>query len=153
MKISGSMEHTKEKKRVDSVLLSLFICSNVLMQHCPRPLAPASAELYFKLTWNKSNDPKGPENIKSLPWWCTGRHFTAATRHDTSCSEDKKSSEWRSSWSKEHTKETNIADSVLLSLFMCSSVMVQHCLRPLAPDSAELCFQTSFPKVAKWINK
>ena len=38
----------KEKKIADSVLFSLFICSDVMMQHCPLPLAPASAELYFQ---------------------------------------------------------------------------------------------------------
>ena len=42
---------------------------------------------------------------------------------NTSCSEDKISCEWRFSGSKEHIKETKIADSVLLSLFMCSNVM------------------------------
>ena len=61
---------------------------------------------------------------------------------NTSCSEDKISCEWRFSGSKEHTKETKIADSVLLSLFMCSNVMGQHCPRPRAPASAELNFQT-----------
>ena len=55
---------------------------------------------------------------------------------------DKISSEWRSFGSKEHTKETKIAESVLLSLFMCSNVMMQHCSRPLAPASAENYFQT-----------
>ena len=35
-------------KIAGSVLFSLFICSNVMVQHCPRPLAPASAELYFQ---------------------------------------------------------------------------------------------------------
>ena len=39
------------------------MCSYVMAQHCPRPLAPAPAELYFKLTQNESNDPKGLENI------------------------------------------------------------------------------------------
>ena len=38
--------------------------------------------------------------------------FTAATRHNTSCSEDKTSFEWRSNGSSEHIKETKIADSV-----------------------------------------
>ena len=48
------------------------------------------------------------------------------------------SSELRSLGRKEHIKETKIADSVLLSLFMCSNVKVQHCPRPLAPVSAAL---------------
>ena len=39
---------TKKRNKKDSVLLGLFICSNELVQHCPRPLAPASAELYFQ---------------------------------------------------------------------------------------------------------
>ena len=44
---SGSKEHTKEMKIADSVLLRLSMCSNVMKQHRTRPLAPASAELYF----------------------------------------------------------------------------------------------------------
>ena len=46
---SGSKEHCEETKIVDSVLFSVFICSNVMMQHYPRPLAPAWAELYFRI--------------------------------------------------------------------------------------------------------
>ena len=48
---SGSKENTKETKKADSVLLSLFMCSNVMVQHCQRPLHPlvaAPAELYFQ---------------------------------------------------------------------------------------------------------
>ena len=52
------------------------------------------------------------------------------------------SSEWRFSGSKQHTKETKIAVSVLFSLFMSSNVMVQHCPYPLALISAELYFRT-----------
>ena len=44
------------------------------------------------------------------------------------------SSERRSFGSKEDIKETKIADSVSLSLFMCSNVMEQYCPRPLAPE-------------------
>ena len=40
---SGSKEQIKETKIAESTLL--FICSNVTVQHCPRPLAPASAKL------------------------------------------------------------------------------------------------------------
>ena len=43
----------------------------------------------------------------------------------------------RSSGSKEHTIEMKIADSVLLSLFMYSNVMVQRCPRPQAPTQNE----------------
>ena len=57
-------------------------------------------------------------------------HFTAATRHNTSCSEDEISYECRSSGRKEQIKEIKIVDTVLLSLFTCSNVMVQHCQRP-----------------------
>ena len=35
-------------KTAGFVLLSLFICSNVMVHHCPRPLAPASVELHFQ---------------------------------------------------------------------------------------------------------
>ena len=35
------------KKIADSVLLSLFRCSNVMVQHCRSPVALASAELLF----------------------------------------------------------------------------------------------------------
>ena len=42
------------------------------------------------------------------------------------------SSELRSSGSKEDIKETKIVDSVLLSLFMCSNVMVKRCPHPVA---------------------
>ena len=41
----GSKEHTKETKTADSVLLSLFMCSNAMLH---AHLAPASAELYFQ---------------------------------------------------------------------------------------------------------
>ena len=44
-RFSGSKEHIKEPKLADSVLLSLFMCSYVIGQHCPRPRASASAEL------------------------------------------------------------------------------------------------------------
>ena len=50
----------------------------------------------------------------------------AATRHNTICSEDKMSSERRSSGSKDHIKETKVADSGLLSLFMCSNEGARH---------------------------
>ena len=50
------------------------------------------------------------------------------------------SSERRFSGSKEN-KGVKIADSVILSLFMCVHVMAQHCPRPLAPE-VELYFQT-----------
>ena len=53
------------------------------------------------------------------------------------------SCERRSSGSKEHIKETKIADSVLLSLFMCCNVMDGAKLpTSLAQASAELYFQT-----------
>ena len=45
---SGSKEHIKETKIADSVLLSPFMCSNIMVQHFPRPVAQASAELYFQ---------------------------------------------------------------------------------------------------------
>ena len=69
-------------------------------------------------------------------WGRYGRHTAltpAAVKIKISC-------ESRFSGSKEHTKETKIADSVLLSLFMCSDVMGQHCPRPRASASAELNF-------------
>ena len=59
------------------------------------------------------------------------------------------SSEWRSSGNKENIKEMKIADSVLLSLFMCSSVIVHHRPRPLAPAPADLYFQT----VSEWAQR
>ena len=34
---------------LDSVALSLFMCSNIIVQHCQRPLASASAEFYFRI--------------------------------------------------------------------------------------------------------
>ena len=34
------------------------MCRNVMVQHCPRPLAPASAGLYFQ---TDSEDKPGPE--------------------------------------------------------------------------------------------
>ena len=37
------------------------MCRNVIVQHCPRALAPASAEPYFQTDSDESNDPKGPE--------------------------------------------------------------------------------------------
>ena len=45
---SGSKEHIQEAKTADLVLLCLFMCSNVMGQHCPRPLVPASEELDFQ---------------------------------------------------------------------------------------------------------
>ena len=45
---SGSKEHIKEMKIADLVLLSLFMCNNV-MEHCPCPLVLGSAELYFQM--------------------------------------------------------------------------------------------------------
>ena len=56
----------KETKIENSVLLSLFMCSTEMMQNCQRSLAPALAELFFKLTEDEPNDPKGPENIYNL---------------------------------------------------------------------------------------
>ena len=50
-------------------------------------------------------------------------------------------SEWRSCGSKEHIEEMKITDLFLLSLFMRSNVMVQHCPCPLALGSAEVYFQ------------
>ena len=49
LKSSGYKEHIKEMKIADSVLLSLFMCSDVMVQHCPCPLALGSAELYFQI--------------------------------------------------------------------------------------------------------
>ena len=80
----------------------------------------------------------------------TGKHFTAATRHSTSCSEDNISSERRASGSKEHIKEAKIADSVLSSLFMCNNIMVQHCPPPLAPASADLYQLNSIFKLTQF---
>ena len=48
------------------------------------------------------------------------------------------SSEWGSSGSKGHIKEMKIADSIVLSLFMCSNVIVQHFL--LATPQADIGF-------------
>ena len=52
------------------------------------------------------------------------------------------SSEWIYSGSKEHSKETKIADSVLLSLFMCSNEWCNIAHAALAPASAKLRLQT-----------
>ena len=41
------------------------MCSDVMVQHCPRPLAPASAELYFQSDQHEPSDLKGPEHILS----------------------------------------------------------------------------------------
>ena len=44
------MEHTKETKIVDLDLLSLFICSYVMEQNCPRPLSLLMvADIFFVL--------------------------------------------------------------------------------------------------------
>ena len=83
-------------------------------------------------TWNI------PDNIRvniAFTYW-SNVHFE----------HHKISSEWISFGSKEHVKETEIADSVLLNLFMYSNVIVQHCPRPLAATSAELYIQTD----SKW---
>ena len=40
--------HQRKMKITDLVLLSLFMCSNVMVQHCPRPLALGSAEVYYQ---------------------------------------------------------------------------------------------------------
>ena len=51
---SGSKKQIKEKKIEDSVLLSLFMCSNVMVQYCPRPPSSGfSGTLIFKLTQNE----------------------------------------------------------------------------------------------------
>ncbi|MEW8486484.1 MAG: hypothetical protein AB2705_14990 [Candidatus Thiodiazotropha sp.] len=61
MKIFRKQGTVKEAEKTDSVLLSLFMCSNVMAQHCSCPLAPASAELYFQTDQNEPINPKGPE--------------------------------------------------------------------------------------------
>ena len=58
---SGSKEHIKEMKIADSVLLGLFMWSNVMVQHCP--LALALAELYFQTDSEWAKYFKAPENI------------------------------------------------------------------------------------------
>ena len=51
-----------------------------------------AAKLYFKLTQNKPNGPKGPENITcTMMMYGGGGGVTAATGHNTSCSEDNSS--------------------------------------------------------------
>ena len=97
---------------------------------------------FVKLIQNEPKDPKRPETILSALWYCTGRRFTAATLHNTSCSEDKIGSEWRAFGSNEHIRETKVADSVLLTVFICSYVMCNTAPRPIAPASAELYSQT-----------
>ena len=53
---SGSKEHIKEIKKTDLVLLSLLMCSNLMVQHCPCPLALGSAELYFQIDSEWAHD-------------------------------------------------------------------------------------------------
>ena len=44
----------------------------------------------FRISQNIHADLKGPKVKYKLHYgWCTGRRFTAATRHNTSCSEGK----------------------------------------------------------------
>ena len=38
-------------------------------------------------------------------------------------------------WKRENVKETNIADSVWLSLLVCWNVLLEVCPRPLPPES------------------
>ena len=42
------------------------MCSYLMVQYCPRPLATLQRKSIFKLTENEPNDPKGPENIYNL---------------------------------------------------------------------------------------
>ena len=48
-------------KITDLVLLSLFMCSNVMVQHYTCPLALGSAEVYFQFT---QNEPMTSESVK-----------------------------------------------------------------------------------------
>ena len=51
-------------------------------------------------------DLKGPKIKNKLHYgWCTGRRFTAATLHNTSCSEDKENTNVRSFKSNEHIRK------------------------------------------------
>ena len=75
-------------KIADSVSLRLIMTSYEI-SNTATPLAPPLKEIsIFKITRNEPNDPEVPEIII-----CTmmmyGETLTAATRHNTSCSEDK----------------------------------------------------------------
>ena len=119
----------------DLVLLSLFMRS-IMVQNCPRPIAQASGELYFQTDseWAQCTRKYIICTMKMMVYVsvsvceCVGGGMLRPPHSsNSSCSEDKISCEWRFSGSKEHIEEMKIADSVLLSLFMCSNVMGQHC--------------------------
>ena len=69
------------------------MCSDVMVQHCPRPLAPASAEnLYLNSIKMSQMIPKDQKHI-ICTMMMNEENFTAATRQNNSCSEDKINSE------------------------------------------------------------
>ena len=78
----------------------------------------------FLISQNIIADLKGPSIKYRLHYdWCTGRRFTAATRHNTSCSEVK--SEMRSFKSNENIHKKEGGSYYVVSANKASSVTLQ----------------------------
>ena len=73
---SGSKEHIKETKIADSVLLSLSMSSNVMVQHCQRT---GFSGTLFNLTQNEHNDPKRPDQYDSFSIIIKGSYIFVCT--------------------------------------------------------------------------
>ena len=82
------------------------------------------------------------ENITALIE-CTGRLFTAATRHKQRCCDNKIETVGNPKVAQ-HDKNENVAGSVWLSLFMDGSGNASYRPRPLAPGWAELNIYTCY---------